>query len=72
MATDNKGEDKLWLRDFLPNDIPKARIMTFGYISHFGFMHSESAIAANALHLLQGLHEVRQGIEKVCHQVKGK
>lgn len=25
--------DSLWLRDFLPTDIPNARIMTFGYDS---------------------------------------
>ena len=38
MATDDKEEDKLWLRDFLPKDLPKACIITFAYISDIGFM----------------------------------
>ena len=67
MATNDRGEEKLWLRDFLPDDLPKARIMTFGYSSDLGFMHSKSDISIQALCLLQMLREVRRGNEKVCH-----
>lgn len=28
---ENKGEKVFWPKDLLPSDLPKARIMTFGY-----------------------------------------
>ena len=46
---------KLWLRDFLPADIPYARIMTFGYESTIAFSKSVAEIDDKAVELLNRL-----------------
>ena len=35
-----KKSEKLWLQDFLPTDLPRARIMTFGYNAAAVFQNS--------------------------------
>ena len=45
----------LWLRDFLPADIPNARIMSFGYNSTVAFRKSVAKIEDKALELLNHL-----------------
>ncbi|SLM37180.1 Tetratricopeptide-like helical domain [Lasallia pustulata] len=51
----------LWLRDFLPADIPFARIMTFGYDSTVAFSKSVANIEDKALELLNRLSAKRLG-----------
>lgn len=48
-------DGSLWLRDFLPADIPFARIMTFGYDSTVAFSKSVAKIEDKALELLNQL-----------------
>lgn len=70
----------LWLRDFLPFDIPDARIMTFGYDSSVSFSRSVGKIADTALDLLNHLSAKRtrlppgtpsKPIVFVCHNLGG-
>ena len=55
---------KLWLRDFLPSQVPKTRIMSYGYDSSVAFSKSEiklGDVAADLLNRLsdeRGTHEV--------------
>ncbi|SLM40558.1 Tetratricopeptide-like helical domain [Lasallia pustulata] len=69
----------LWLRDFLPADIPFARIMTFGYDSTVAFSKSVAKIEDKALELLNRLSAKRSAagggtavpIVFVCHSLGG-
>ena len=55
----------MWLKDFLPEDLPEARIMTFGYDSDLGFTRSDSGITNFALGLLGEMRALRRGAEEV-------
>lgn len=70
----------LWLRDFLPADIPNARIMTFGYDSTTAFSKSVAKIEDMALELLNHLSAKRspaqpgtpsKPIVLICHSLGG-
>lgn len=69
----------LWLRDFLPSDIPTARIMTFGYDSTVAFSRSVAKIEDKALELLNHLSAKRtrsavtssKPIVFICHSLGG-
>ena len=70
----------LWLRDFLPADIPNARIMTFGYDSAVAFSKSVAKIEDKALELLNHLSAKRspaapgsppKPIVFICHSLGG-
>lgn len=70
----------LWLRDFLPADIPHARIMTFGYDSTVAFSKSVARIEDKALELLNHLSAKRSptapgGLSRpiifICHSLGG-
>ena len=70
----------LWLRDFLPADIPTARIMTFGYDSAVAFSKSVARIEDKALELLNHLSAKRspaapggpsKPIVFICHSLGG-
>ncbi|EPE30856.1 alpha/beta-Hydrolase [Glarea lozoyensis ATCC 20868] len=50
---------KLWFRDFLPKDIPNARIMTFGYDATAAFERSTAGILEHARDLLRCVEETR-------------
>ncbi len=50
---------KLWLRDFLPKELPRARVMSFGYNATAAFENSKSGIEEHARHLLVSLMEKR-------------
>ena len=70
----------LWLRDFLPADMPNARIMTFGYDSAVAFSKSVARIEDKALELLNHLSAKRppatpggpsKPIVFICHSLGG-
>lgn len=44
--------EKLWLRDFLPQRLPGARIMLFGYNSNVAFRTSTAGVYEHAENLL--------------------
>ena len=51
--------DRFWLRDFLPSQIPRARIMTYGYDSVVAFSKSTAGIEEFAKDLLTRLSNER-------------
>jgi hypothetical protein len=51
---------KLWLRDFLPEKIPNARIMSFGYDSALAFGKSVANLEDFAIDLLDRLRGERR------------
>jgi hypothetical protein len=70
----------LWLRDFLPTDVPFARIMTFGYDSTVAFSKSVAKLEDKALDLLNRLSVERdindinksgRPIVFICHSLGG-
>jgi hypothetical protein len=54
---------KLWLRDFLPEQLPGARIFTFGYPSEVAFTLATGRLGDFARSLLEGLNYVRRTAE---------
>ncbi|KAK0127802.1 hypothetical protein ONS96_007307 [Cadophora gregata f. sp. sojae] len=52
--------EKLWLRDFLPDELPRARVMTFGYNAAAAFENSKAGIREHARQLLISLMEKRE------------
>ena len=67
----------LWLRDCLPEEVPSARIMTFGYDSTVAFSNSVAGIEDKALDLLNRLGAQRDGrtdrrpVVFICHSLGG-
>ena len=69
----------LWLRDFLPKDIPFACVMTFGYDSTIAFSSSVAKLEDKALELLNRLSLKRSAADDttskpivfVCHSFGG-
>ena len=62
-----KGNDgKLWLRDYLPKDVPNARIFLYKYNSNPVFGATKERFVHQANDLLEGIHieriEVRRSI----------
>lgn len=53
-------KDKLWLRDFVPQTVPEARILTYGYNSAIAFSGSTSGIDEFARTLLERLRHKRR------------
>ncbi|KAJ0144065.1 Uncharacterized protein HZ326_13139 [Fusarium oxysporum f. sp. albedinis] len=52
--------EKLWLRDFLPHDVPTARVLTFGYNAGVAFTQSKSNIRDFATSLLEEIRTLRR------------
>ena len=46
---------KLWLRDFLPGDLPGARVFTYGYDSTFVFSRKTGTLRAYARALIEDI-----------------
>ncbi|KAL4755150.1 hypothetical protein BDW72DRAFT_55081 [Aspergillus terricola var. indicus] len=67
---------KIWLRDFLPNQLPQARVMLFGYNSNVSIQSSSAGVREQAQNLLSRLWLERQGCEArpiifICHSLGG-
>ncbi|KFZ03761.1 hypothetical protein V502_10684 [Pseudogymnoascus sp. VKM F-4520 (FW-2644)] len=69
---------KLWLRDFLPGQVPGARIFSFGYPSEVAFTKSKGDIKDFARSLLASLKAARVGerlqcrpLIFICHSMGG-
>ena len=56
----DKKTQALWLKDFLPHDIPMARILTYSYPSAQLFDKSQAMILTYALKLLEHLYNHRR------------
>ncbi|KAL7915838.1 hypothetical protein GGI35DRAFT_430805 [Trichoderma velutinum] len=74
----DKETGMLWLEDFLPAEMPDARIMTFGYDSGLMFSQSKGRIEDFARDLLNRLWMLRQSPQEksrplifVCHSLGG-
>lgn len=55
----NSGEEKLWLKDFLPHDIQGLRVLLFGYNSNVGWDVSTAGVSGAADDLLLKLKNKR-------------
>lgn len=53
------GNGKLWLRDLLPEDLPSARVFTYGYNSAFVFSRETSTLREYARALLEDIRSER-------------
>ncbi|MCJ1399212.1 hypothetical protein MMC11_002414 [Xylographa trunciseda] len=76
-CNDDTGTPKLWLRDFLPQQI-SARVMSYGYNSAAAFTTSVAGIEDFALMLLNEIRFKRSTIQEkarpiifVCHSLGG-
>lgn len=57
----------MWLRDFLPNHVPGARILTYGYDSTLLGNNSTASIREFSCNLLGDLNTVRANDEVSIH-----
>ncbi|KAL6236379.1 hypothetical protein BDW75DRAFT_239330 [Aspergillus navahoensis] len=55
-----ESDGKIWLRDFIPNELPQARIMLFGYNSNVSIQSSSAGVREQAQNLLSRLWLERQ------------
>jgi len=74
----DEASNNLWLRDFLPLQVPDARIMSFGYDSLVAFSKSEIELGDIAADLLNRLDIERDTPESrnrpvifICHSLGG-
>jgi hypothetical protein len=59
----HRPSKKMWLRDFLPGDIPNARVMTFGYDARVIDSRSVLGLMENAENLLVDLQSRRSSAD---------
>ncbi|KAE8452345.1 hypothetical protein EG329_001045 [Mollisiaceae sp. DMI_Dod_QoI] len=71
-------DGKLWLRDFLPNQLPEARVFTYGYDATVAFSKSSAELdgfARNFLHRAESsrVSKVEQArpMVVICHSLGG-
>ncbi|EXM20712.1 Alpha/Beta hydrolase fold [Fusarium oxysporum f. sp. vasinfectum] len=67
---------RLWLKDFLPDRIPRSRVMLFGYNSNVAFGTSTAGLTEQADNLLNRLSSNRADVPDrpvifVCHSLGG-
>jgi hypothetical protein len=70
------ADGKLWLRDFLPRRLPRARILIFGYNSNVAFETSTAGVIEQAENLLNRLKSRRANAPNrplifICHSLGG-
>jgi hypothetical protein len=78
-ATWTASNNKMWLKDFLPSQLPTARILLFGYNANVAFETSIAGVteyAENLLNRLRGKRRVprtamTRPIIFVCHSLGG-
>lgn len=61
------GSYAVWLRDFLPKDIPDCRILTYGYYAAVQSGDSKNTIQDYGKQFLEAVHTVREC--EVCTRV---
>jgi hypothetical protein len=61
----------MWLRDFLPQNLPDVRILTYGYDSTLKNSTSRASINDFARHLLEHVNKARSD-EKVYTLIREK
>ena len=69
-------KDKLWLKDFLPDQLPSARVLLFGYNSNVAFETSIAGVREQAMSLLNRIASKREEAEErpivfVAHSLGG-
>ncbi|KAI0444937.1 hypothetical protein F4803DRAFT_560587 [Xylaria telfairii] len=69
-------EGKLWLRDFLPKRVPRARICLFGYNSNVAFGSSVAGVREQGENVLNHVEQIRADSPRrplifVCHSLGG-
>ena len=62
-------DGKLWLRDFLPENVPYTRIMTYGYDSVVAFSRSVAEIEDYASDLLDRLDGERRTAQEKARPI---
>ncbi|KAI9701793.1 MAG: hypothetical protein M1836_001137 [Candelina mexicana] len=70
------SNDKLWLKDFLPERLPRARVLLYGYNSNVAFGSSTAGVWDFADNLLERLYYKRKKVPNrpiifVCHSLGG-
>lgn len=55
----SNGAGAMWLRDFLPDEIPQSRIMTYGYNSNIAGTESVAGIRSYGSSLLNIINDMR-------------
>lgn len=58
-----ENSKKVWLRDYLPAELPGARVFSFGYSSEIGLTRATGKLEDFARSLLNGLGNVRCNAE---------
>ncbi|MCJ1281741.1 Serine active site containing protein 1 [Xylographa opegraphella] len=66
----------LWLRDFLPQKLPNARVLLFGYNANVAFETSAAGVREQAMNLLNRIASKREDVEErpiifVTHSLGG-
>jgi hypothetical protein len=66
------GDQNIWLRDFLPSQVPNARIMSYGYSSTIAFSKSVAGIDEFAVDLINRLDNERESAEviAICIEIR--
>ncbi|EFY94038.2 hypothetical protein MAA_10501 [Metarhizium robertsii ARSEF 23] len=65
----NDKTHAFWLKDFLPRDVPNARVMTFGYNADAAFSNSTSDIIDHAKSLLSSLVDEREEKDEMLRPI---
>ncbi|EHK19922.1 uncharacterized protein TRIVIDRAFT_122435, partial [Trichoderma virens Gv29-8] len=60
----SKNKPDMWLRDFLPEAVPNARILTYGYDTKLPGSQSEASIPDLSRRLLESIKTIRSGHAK--------
>ncbi|KAH0552892.1 hypothetical protein GP486_006908, partial [Trichoglossum hirsutum] len=65
----NRQTKAFWLKDFLPHDVPNARVLTFGYNANAAFGNSTADIVDHAKSLLSSLVDKREEDDELSRPI---
>ncbi|OCK79674.1 hypothetical protein K432DRAFT_354452 [Lepidopterella palustris CBS 459.81] len=65
----NSKTNAFWLQDFLPQDLPNARVMTFGYNASAAFGNTTADIIDHAKSLLSSLVDKREEADELSRPI---